>query len=95
MSTADEIRGAAQRWYDQQLQRAADVHGAHWAANREWVEAFVRTELKLRLIAQLALRGYAVYEIESGFLIARWDRTLHCSNLGQVRAFHARISGAA
>lgn len=49
---AAEIKLAAQRWYDQQLQRAADAHAARWGANREWVESYLRTELKLRLIAR-------------------------------------------
>lgn len=44
------------------------------------------------LAAQLALRGYSLHELAGGgFLISRWDRTLHCSDLGCVRAFYGRL----
>jgi len=47
------------------------------------------------LSAQLALRGFSVYELASGgYLVARWDRTLHCSDLAQVRAFLERMGGS-
>ena len=45
------------------------------------------------LAAQLALKGYSLHELASGgFLITRWDRNLHCSDLGGVRAFYGRLS---
>ena len=48
------------------------------------------------IAAQLALMGYALYELScGGYLIARWDRNLHCSDLNGVRAFYQRIGGAA
>lgn len=48
------------------------------------------------LAALLAIKGFSLYELScGGYLIARWDRTAHCSDLAQVRAFHARIGGAA
>lgn len=44
------------------------------------------------LAAQLAIRGYSLHELAcGGYLIARWDRTLHCSDLGGVRAFYGRL----
>lgn len=47
------------------------------------------------LTAMLALRGYSVHELAcSGFFVSRWDRSMHCSDLAQVRAFYRRIGGA-
>ncbi len=44
------------------------------------------------LAAQLALKGYSLYELAcGGFLIARWDRSVHCSDLGCARAFYERL----
>lgn len=41
-----------------------------------------------RVAAPLAIAGYALHELAcGGFLIARWDRTLHCPDLHAVRAF--------
>ena len=46
------------------------------------------------LAALLALRGYSLHELAcGGFLVARWDRTLHCSDLAGVRAFYERLGG--
>lgn len=50
MNAAD-LKIAAQRWYDAQLQRLAQLHGVHWAANRDWIDAYLRAELKQRLLA--------------------------------------------
>jgi hypothetical protein len=39
---------------------------------------------------------YSVHELAcGGYLVARWDRTLHCSDLAVVRQFYSRIGGAA
>ena len=48
--SAAEIKAAAQRWYERQIQRAALAHGQRWPANREWLESYLRAELKQRLI---------------------------------------------
>ena len=46
------------------------------------------------LAARLALRKYTLHELAcGGFLIARWDRTAHCSDLGAVVAFLRRLGG--
>lgn len=48
----------------------------------------------LTLQARLALKGYSMIELSTGaFLISRWDRSAHCSDLTAVRAFLARIGG--
>lgn len=47
------------------------------------------------LAALLALKGYALHELAcGGFLICRWDRTAHCSDLGAVHGFLRKIGGA-
>ena len=47
------------------------------------------------LAALLARKGYSLHELAcGGFLIARFDRTAHCSDLGAVRAFYDRLGGA-
>ena len=79
-------RGGTNQNTDAQIIGAASICGKPVDADREVFNT---------LTAQLALRGYAVYEIESGFFIARWDRTLHCSDLAQVRVFLDRIGGGA
>ena len=50
--TPAEVKVAAQRWFENQLQRAEITHGARWPANREWLEAYLRTELRMRLAAR-------------------------------------------
>lgn len=48
------------------------------------------------LAARLALRGYALHDLScGGFLISRWDRTAHFSDLSGVRQFLQRIGGEA
>ena len=47
-----------------------------------------------RLGAHLALAGFNLHELAGGaFLIARWDRTAHCSDLRAVAGFLRRIGG--
>ena len=53
---AAEIKVAAQRWYEREVQRAAAAHGMHWAANQQWVDSYLRTELT----QHLAARGWSV-----------------------------------
>jgi hypothetical protein len=47
-----EIKETAQRWYDQQLARAEQAHGDRWPEHREWVEIYIRAEVRERLIAR-------------------------------------------
>jgi len=48
------------------------------------------------LAARLAFKGYSLHELAGGgFLISRWDRTAHCSDLGAVAGFLRRIEGEA
>ena len=46
------------------------------------------------LAARLAFMGFSLHELAcGGFLIARWDRTAHCSDLHAVAAFLRRVEG--
>ena len=46
----------------------------------------------LTLQAQLALRAFTVSQLaDSSYLVCRWDCSVHCSDLAQVRAFLGRI----
>ena len=46
----------------------------------------------LTLQAQLALKGYSLSELSgASYLVCRWDRSIHCSDLAQVRAFLFRL----
>lgn len=48
------------------------------------------------LRAQLALKGYGLQVLPgNGFLVTRWDRTLHCPDLAFVRSFHERLGDGA
>ena len=48
------------------------------------------------LAAMLAMKGYSLHELAfGGFLIARWDGSVHCSDLGAVRRFYERLGGTA
>ncbi|MEO3712196.1 hypothetical protein [Roseateles flavus] len=48
------------------------------------------------LQAMLALKGFSLHELScGGFLVSRWDRTAHFSDLSGVRQFLQRIGGDA
>ena len=47
------------------------------------------------LAARLAFKGFSLHELAGGgFLIARWDRTAHCSDLRAVAGFLRRVGGS-
>lgn len=46
------------------------------------------------LAARLAIKGYALHDLScGGYLVARWDRTAHFSDLTGVRQFLQRVGG--
>jgi len=51
-TSADEILAMARRWYEAELQRCACAHGARWPEHCEWVEGYLREELRQRLAAR-------------------------------------------
>lgn len=51
MSPAEMLQ-AAESWYQRQLAVLAKVHGHRWPQHRDWLEAYLREELRQRLIAR-------------------------------------------
>lgn len=49
---APDIRRKARAWYDRQLTICAEKHGASWPAHREWVEDYLKEELRQKLQKQ-------------------------------------------
>lgn len=49
--TPAEIRALSQQWYDRQIQTISKAHGPSWPAHREWIEDYLKTELRERLVA--------------------------------------------
>jgi len=47
-----EILAAARRWYEAELERCARAHRTCWREHQEWVEAYLREEVRLRLVAR-------------------------------------------
>lgn len=45
-----EMRERASAWFDQQVEILARIHGPSWPEHKEWLEAYLREELRLRLI---------------------------------------------
>lgn len=48
----DEMLKAAEAWFDRQVTILAKVHGPRWPQHREWLEAYLKEELRQRLIAR-------------------------------------------
>jgi hypothetical protein len=49
--TPAEVREQAQQWYDRQREVLAECHGREWPMHRDWVESYLKAELRERLIA--------------------------------------------
>lgn len=60
--TPEQIRAMAKQWYEErlasELKTLALVHGARWPAHREWLEAYVAADLKIRLRNRLIALGW-------------------------------------
>lgn len=48
--TPAEIRNRAEAWYARQLETLAICHGRRWPKHRAWIEAYLRAELRQRLL---------------------------------------------
>jgi hypothetical protein len=46
-----EVLRLAEQWYHRQLEVLARCHGSSWPEHREWVDAYLRQEIRQRLIA--------------------------------------------
>lgn len=45
----EEIRQLAEAWYGAQVEKLSRLHGAEWPKYREWLESYLRGELRKRL----------------------------------------------
>ena len=48
--TPDQVRAAAKAWYAKQIETLRECHGREWPQHREWIEAYLREQLRQRLI---------------------------------------------
>ncbi len=46
-----EIKARAEAWYSRQMASIAKAHGASWPEHKEWIEDYLREELRERLHA--------------------------------------------
>lgn len=49
--TPAQIRARAVEWYDRQIAIIALAHGPSWPEHREWIEAYLKEEIRERLLA--------------------------------------------
>lgn len=50
--TPDEMKQKAQAWFDRQLEKSRAAMGDEkFAEHREWLEEYLREDLRLRLVA--------------------------------------------
>ena len=50
--TMAQIKATAQDWYERQVERARVAHGGRWTSHQGWVDAYIREELRQRLVAR-------------------------------------------
>lgn len=50
--TPAEMREQAQRWFDRQIAIISKAHGDRWPDHKEWIEDYLREEIRERLIAR-------------------------------------------
>jgi hypothetical protein len=50
--TRDEALRLAQEWFDRQIATISKAHGDSWPEHREWIEDYLREEIRERLIAR-------------------------------------------
>lgn len=49
--TPAQLRERAQEWFDRQVTILTKTHGDSWPAHRDWVESYLREEIRQRLLA--------------------------------------------
>jgi hypothetical protein len=47
---AEEVQRLAEAWFTRQVERLEKLHGSAWPKNREWVEDYLRGQLRQRLL---------------------------------------------
>lgn len=50
--TPAQVLEKARAWYDRQMLVLEKSHGDSWPQNRDWISAYLREELRQRLIAR-------------------------------------------
>lgn len=45
-----EVLAKAEAWYEEQLALLEKCHGSRWPVHRGWIEAYLREQLRQRLI---------------------------------------------
>jgi hypothetical protein len=50
--TKDEALRLAQEWFDRQIATISKAHGDSWPDHKEWIEDYLREEIRERLIAR-------------------------------------------
>jgi hypothetical protein len=55
-ATPEEIKSLAQRWYAKQIEVSQRALRASWPACEEWVVAYLREEVRQRLIEKYGFR---------------------------------------
>ncbi|KWT64457.1 MULTISPECIES: hypothetical protein [unclassified Variovorax] len=50
--TPAEMRVQAERWFERQCAISAKALGESWPGHRDWVESYLREEIRQRLIAR-------------------------------------------
>lgn len=48
--TPADVLAMAEVWYQRQLELLARCHGDRWPEHRDWIEAYLREQLRQRLI---------------------------------------------
>lgn len=48
--TPAQIRELSEKWYDRQVEVISMAHGPSWPQHREWIEDYLKAELRDRLI---------------------------------------------
>ncbi|HUD34588.1 MAG TPA: hypothetical protein VMR43_16520 [Variovorax sp.] len=45
-----QMREQARAWYEKQIEVIALAHGSSWPTHRDWVDAYLREEIRERLL---------------------------------------------
>lgn len=50
--TPAEVKDRAQGWFDRQVAVISKAHGDSWPDHKEWIEEYLKAEIKERLVAR-------------------------------------------
>jgi len=48
----EKVREEAQAWFDRQIAIISKAHGDSWPTHKNWIEAYLRQEIRERLLAR-------------------------------------------